>query len=81
MILGVTGGIASGKSTVVALLADLGAQVVSADQLSRDLVEPGAASPGGPDHRGLGKTILNPDGTLDRKGLGALVFADSEARA
>lgn len=79
MILGVTGGIASGKSTVVALLADLGAQVVSADQLSRDLVEPGQPALAALVRR-FGETILNPDGTLDRKGLGSLVFADSEAR-
>jgi len=79
MILGVTGGIASGKSTVVALLADLGAQVVSADQLSRDLVEPGKPALAALVTR-FGETILNSDGTLDRKGLGERVFADPEAR-
>nr|WP_320114152.1 dephospho-CoA kinase [uncultured Desulfuromonas sp.] len=79
MILGVTGGIASGKSTVVALLADLGAQVVSADQLSRDLVEPGQPALAALVTR-FGETILNSDGTLDRKGLGKQVFADPDAR-
>jgi len=79
MILGVTGGIAGGKSTVVALLADLGARVISADQLSRELVEPGRPALKALVAR-FGKAILNPDGTLDRAGLGAQVFADPQAR-
>ena len=79
MILGVTGGIASGKSTVVALLADLGAQVVSADQLSRELVEPGQPALDALVAR-FGPSILNADGTLDRSGLGEKVFADAAAR-
>nr|WP_320049666.1 dephospho-CoA kinase [uncultured Desulfuromonas sp.] len=79
MILGVTGGIASGKSTVVALLAELGAQVVSADQLSRELVEPGQPALDALVAR-FGTSILNADGTLDRSGLGEKVFADAAAR-
>jgi len=79
MILGVTGGIASGKSTVVALLVDLGAQVVSADQLSRELVEPGQPALAALVER-FGSSILSADGTLDRAGLGTQVFADPQAR-
>ena len=78
-IIGLTGGIASGKSTVARLLEKLGAKVVDADQLSRDAVEPGTAA-----HAAIieafGAGIRNPDGTIDRGRLGALVFADRDAR-
>ena len=79
MVLGVTGGIASGKSTVVAMLQRLGAQIVSADQLSRELVEPGSSALSALMKR-FGGTILNADGTLNRQQLGTIVFADEEAR-
>lgn len=79
MVLGVTGGIASGKSTVVALLQRRGARVISADELSRELVEPGT-----PALRALvahfGSQILHSDGTLNRQLLGEVVFADAEQR-
>ena len=80
MILGVTGGIASGKSTVARMLQELGAVVVSADELSRELVLPGS-----PVLKQLlqrfGEQILHGDGTLDRKRLGEQVFADPQARS
>lgn len=79
MILGVTGGIASGKSTVTEILASLGAAVVSADQLARQAVRPGTETLERLVRR-FGPSILLPDGTLDRKALGSLVFADGTAR-
>lgn len=79
MILGVTGGIASGKSTVTQILASLGAAVVSADQLARQAVRPGSETLARLVRR-FGPSILLPDGTLDRKALGSLVFTDGTAR-
>lgn len=78
--IGLTGGIASGKSTVAAELASLGAIVVDADALSRVVVEPGSE---GLDRvrEALGPSAIAPDGTLDRAAVGKLVFADPEARA
>ena len=73
---GLTGGIASGKSTVAAWFASWGAYIVDADQVARDIVAPGgAAFDPVIDH--FGKTILAKDGTLDRIELGRIVF-DSE---
>ncbi len=80
MILGITGGIASGKSTVARMFSELGAPLVSADQLARDVVAPGSVVLGRLVER-FGRRILLPDGSLDRKVLGELVFADPEARA
>ena len=78
-VIGLTGGIASGKSTVARILARLGAAVVDADQLAREAVLPGT-----PAHEAIvaafGPAILQHDGTLDRTALGRLVFADPEAR-
>lgn len=75
VILGLTGGIATGKSTVSNYLKTLGIQVIDADVGSRIIVKPGTD--------GLkkivshfGEDILNLDGTLDRKGLGKIVFDD-----
>ena len=79
MILGVTGGIASGKSAVSEYFRQLGAAVVSADQLAREVVQPG--SPVLEElvaHFGPG--ILAADGSLDRSALGEIIFADSRAR-
>lgn len=74
-MVGLTGGIGSGKSAVSRLLAEHGAVVVDADLVAREVVEPGT--------EGLakvvaefGEQVLMPDGTLDRPALGALVFAD-----
>ena len=80
LILGVTGGIASGKSLVVETFRALGALVVSADELAREAVRPGSETL----HRlvgQFGREILLADGTLDRKGLAERVFADARARA
>lgn len=78
-VFGLTGGIASGKSTVAALLRELGAPVVDADALAREVVAPG--SPGLAEIVArFGDQVLLPDGQLDRKQVGALVFGDDEAR-
>jgi dephospho-CoA kinase len=79
-IIGLTGGIASGKSTVAGEFARLGAAIVDADQLARDVVAPG--TPALEEiRRRFGDEMILPDGSLDRKRLGALVFADAAARA
>src|SRR4051812_41919791 len=79
-ILGLTGGIAAGKSVVARRLAELGAVHVDADALAREVVEPG--TPGlEAIWRRFGEAVISPDGTLDRAALGAIVFSDAEARA
>lgn len=78
-IVGLTGGIGTGKSTVSAMLRDLGAYVVDADVWARRVVEPG--SDGLAEIVGaFGAEILMSDGSLDRKRLGAIVFSDDHAR-
>lgn len=72
--IGLTGGIASGKSTVAAMLRDLGFDVIFADEISRMLLGPGEAAL----HetvREFGPEILGPDGMVDRKKLATIVFA------
>jgi dephospho-CoA kinase len=78
-LIGLTGGIGSGKSTVDRMLAARGAAVIDADLLAREVVEPGqpalaeiAAE--------FGRGVLLPDGRLDRPALGAVVFSDAERR-
>ena len=79
MQVGLTGGVASGKSTVAALLRELGAVVVDSDQLAREVVEPG--TPGlAAVVEAFGERVLTDDGRLDRAALGAVVFADPELR-
>ena len=79
MRVGLTGGVASGKSTVAAILAGLGAVVVDADLLAREVVEPG--TPGlAAVAEAFGPGVLADDGSLDRPALGAVVFADPDAR-
>ena len=78
-VVGLTGGIASGKSTVAAWFASWGAYVVDADQVARDIVAPGGAA----FDRVVdlfGKSVLAPDGTLDRVELGRIVFDDDADR-
>jgi len=76
---GLTGGVASGKSTVSAVLRDLGAVVVDADALAREVVEPG--TPGlAAVAAAFGPEVLADDGSLDRGRLGAVVFADPDRR-
>ena len=74
-IVGVTGGIATGKSAVMAILADLGAEILDADLVYRGLVQPGQpllVRLG--DH--FGDEVIAADGHLDRRALGAIVFSD-----
>jgi dephospho-CoA kinase len=77
---GLTGGIGSGKSTVAAMLAARGAVVVDADAIARALVAPGEPALAAIVER-FGPGVLQPDGTLDRAGLAALVFPDPAALA
>ena len=76
---GLTGGIGCGKSSVSRLLASYGAVVVDADLLARQVVEPGTAGLRAV-VKEFGNDVLNPDGSLDRDKLGAIVFADEERR-
>ncbi len=79
LVVGLTGGIASGKSTVARLLGELGARVVDADQLARRVVEPG--SPGlSAIIEAFGAEMVGADGALDRKRLGKRVFTCAEDR-
>jgi dephospho-CoA kinase len=76
---GLTGSIGVGKSYVVSIFAELGCHVLDADLTAREMVMPGT-----PGLKALteafGEEILNTDGTLDRKRLGALIFADENQR-
>jgi dephospho-CoA kinase len=78
-LIGVTGGIATGKSTVDRLLAARGASVIDADELAREAVRPGERALAEVAAR-FGRDVLLPDGSLDRGRVGAIVFADPEAR-
>ncbi len=79
LIIGLTGGIGSGKSTVARYFAELGVPVIDADALARDIVAPGAeALRGIVEH--FGPDMLKPDGTLDRARLRNIVFAQPEQR-
>ena len=79
MILGVTGGIAAGKSTVVEEFRRLGAEVVSADQLSRDAVRPGSPALQKIVER-FGREVLFENGERDRDKMARIVFNDPAAR-
>ena len=76
---GLTGSIAVGKSFVASVFVELGCHVLDADQTAREVVLPGAAGLKSVVEE-FGEEVLNPDGTLDRKQLGALVFGDEEKR-
>jgi dephospho-CoA kinase len=78
-IYGLTGGIASGKSTVSRMLRELGAQVLDADVIAREVVEPGTPGLQAVAERFPG--VLDADGRLDRAKLGARVFGDPQERA
>lgn len=78
-IIGLTGGIAAGKSTVSRRWAERGAIVVDADQLARQAVAPGSSGLARVAER-FGTDVLAPDGSLDRPALGRIVFADPAAR-
>jgi len=78
-LIGLTGGIASGKSTVAARFVELGAVVVDADVLAREVVEPG--TPGLAEiERAFGSSVISADGSLNRPALGAIIFADADRR-
>ncbi|WP_127793529.1 dephospho-CoA kinase [Agromyces sp. LHK192] len=79
-LIGLTGGIASGKSTVARRLYEHGAVHLDADQLARRVVEPGTPALAAI-VEAFGTDVLRPDGALDRDRLGRLVFADDAARA
>lgn len=78
--IGLTGGIAAGKSVVASHLAELGAVVIDSDRLARDAVKPGSI---GLEQvtEAFGPDILAADGSLDREALGRIVFADPAALA
>jgi len=78
-IIGLTGGIASGKSSAAHLFEKLGAAVIDADQLAREVVQPGEEALA-QIVANFGEKVLNPDGTLNRAALGEIVFADPAAR-
>jgi dephospho-CoA kinase len=77
---GLTGGIASGKSTATQFFAALGVPIIDTDQLARDVVEPGQPPLERLVER-FGTSILTPDGHLDRPALRTIVFSDPKARA
>lgn len=78
-VIGLTGGIATGKSTVSSMFAEQGIPVIDADQLAREVVQPGE-----PAYEQIiaafGEKILQEDGTLNRKHLGEIVFSDEAKR-
>ena len=79
LVLGLTGGIACGKSTISLTLKELGAVIVDGDVLSRELTaENGPALPD--IRRAFGDGVFHPDGSLNRRALGSVVFADDKAR-
>ncbi|HEU5150517.1 MAG TPA: dephospho-CoA kinase, partial [Iamia sp.] len=78
LLLGLTGGIGSGKSTVSALLADKGAVVVDADAITKELQQPGTDVFAAMVER-FGPGIVAADGTLDRAAVADIVFTDPDA--
>ncbi len=78
ILVGLTGGIGSGKSTVSALLAERGAVIVDADQVVRDVQQPGSAVLDQMADR-FGPQVIADDGSLDRAAVAAVVFSDPEA--
>lgn len=79
MNIGLTGGIATGKSTVSRLLAERGAAIIDADVIAREIMEPGHPVLAAVSER-FGPGVLHPDGTLNRKKLGEIVFSHPEER-
>lgn len=79
-VIGLTGGIACGKSTVAGHLRGWGATIIDADQLAREVVAPGEPALAAL-VRAFGEDILQSDGALDRKRLGKRVFGDARATA
>lgn len=78
LIIGLTGGIACGKSNISATLAELGAVIIDGDALSRELTVPGGVAL--PAIRAaFGDSVFHADGTLDRRALGQIVFSEDSA--
>lgn len=79
-VIGLTGNIATGKSTVAGMLRELGATVIDADRVAHEVMRAGT-----PVHRAVvaafGPQVLRPDGEIDRTRLGAIVFSDPQALA
>lgn len=80
LLAGLTGGIGAGKSTVSTILRKLGARIIDADLICRELVEPGKSA-WQEIVDTFGKGILAPDNTLDRKKMAGLVFSDPEKKS
>ncbi len=78
-VIGLTGGIATGVTTVASMFKELGAEIIEADKIAREVVEPGT-EPYRKIVETFGRGVLNADGTIDRKKLGQIVFADDTAR-
>lgn len=78
-VIGLTGGIASGKSTVAEMLRRAGAEVLDADQVAREAVEPGMPALARIVEE-FGPEVLTPDGRLDRPKLASIVFSDASRR-
>jgi dephospho-CoA kinase len=79
LLVGLTGSIATGKSTVSRMFAHLGARVIDADLLAREVVMPGQAAYARIVEE-FGRQVVHEDGSLDRKALGAVVFGDTAKR-
>ncbi|MGA2803894.1 MAG: dephospho-CoA kinase [Acidimicrobiales bacterium] len=75
IVVGLTGGIGSGKSTVAAMLVERGAVLIDADELAREVVEPGRRAHAKVVER-FGPRVVAPDGSLDRSAMAAIVFSD-----
>ena len=78
-IIGLTGGIASGKSTVASILSEFGATIIDADKIAREIVEPGKSALR-EIHKAFGDDILLADGSLNRQRLGEMIFNDPTKR-
>src|SRR5690242_16264171 len=79
LLIGLTGGIGSGKSTVSALLAEKGAVIIDADAITRELQQPGQPVLDAIVER-FGDDVVDADGALDRPRLASIVFADEQAK-
>ncbi len=79
LVVGLTGGICCGKSTIGSMFTDLGCSIIDADVISRKLVEPDQPA-WKRIFRIFGQDVLNKDRSLNRKKLGAIIFADAEKR-
>lgn len=78
-LVGLTGGIASGKSSVATMLKNMGIRIIDADQIAREVVEPNKKA-WKAIRKEFGESVFNNDGTLDRQALGLIVFSDTDKR-